>query len=153
MRRHVVRPLVIVLVVFAFRREFVEEFLQIVAHRACGVFLDEQGSRGVTAEQCEQSLGYGLLAHPAAHRVRDLREPAAGRARLENEHGLAHGRRYYELHPPVGNKCTPVLLNKMRTSAVQLALSRPAVDWFPMDVRKGGTLMATLTETDIAESR
>ena len=91
MRRHVVRPLIVVFVESrASGRESVEEFFKVAPHGRRRILLDEQRGRGVTAEECEQAFARLLLFHPLAYIRGDFRQAAAAGADAENMGGLFH---------------------------------------------------------------
>jgi hypothetical protein len=92
-RGHVVRPFVIVLVESsAFGRQPIEELLHVTAHGRRGIFLDQQRSRGVPAEQGEHSGADRLRRDPLPHLGSELGEAALFRAHGQDGHRLLHGR-------------------------------------------------------------
>ncbi len=64
MSRHVIGAFRVMPVRSGLRREAIEESLEVGAHGGVGVLLDEEGCRGVAAEDGEETGVHALLPHP-----------------------------------------------------------------------------------------
>jgi len=88
--RHVVRSFVIVLVpARIFRGQHGEVALEILAHRAGSVLLDEERRGGVPAKEREQPGRDALTLEPGAHFIRDLQQAATRSAKCQLPSNIA----------------------------------------------------------------
>src|SRR6266702_1450431 len=92
MRGHVVGTLVVVFVsARVFRGDGRKISLQIRAHCARCILLDQKGCGGVPAKERQKTGGHLLKADPGAHLFRDLLQTLAVGAQLEDVRNVAHG--------------------------------------------------------------
>lgn len=128
MSGHVVQPLIVMFIGGGFGCQPREIPLQVAPRRGGGILLNQQGSRRVTAEDGQETVGNVLHTHPATNFVRDLVEPGTGCDERQFSESLAEHARALpakeKARQPLGQRALE-FMNPPERGSLQLSGQNP----------------------------
>gem|GEM_PF-5691583 len=103
---HVVRPFVVVGIARPFGRDAVEPVQQVAAYFPRRILLNQQGGRGVAAEQGKKPLGEADVLLPGGDRAGDIGETPTKGVERKDGGGLFHRRATLDAVDAAINRCS-----------------------------------------------